>query len=89
MGRPISVRALSDREFYVDGGDHTRVAFIDDGSGKITGAILNPGAREIKGVEDRLAAFHPLLPDSADLAASRHAVARQPLDPRGTCSEHH
>lgn len=28
---------MSDAEFYVDGGDHTRIAFIRDGSGKISG----------------------------------------------------
>ena len=33
------------------GGDHTRIAFITDQSGKVTGAILNPGSREIKGVK--------------------------------------
>jgi PDZ domain/Beta-lactamase len=49
IGKPIAVRAISDGEFYADGGDHTRIAFIGDGSDKITGAVLNPGAREIKG----------------------------------------
>jgi hypothetical protein len=44
------VRPISVVEFYVDGGDHTRIAFIGDRSGKITGAILNPGPREIKGL---------------------------------------
>jgi Beta-lactamase len=28
----------------------TRIAFITDQSGKVTGAILNPGPREIRGV---------------------------------------
>jgi CubicO group peptidase (beta-lactamase class C family) len=51
MGKPIAVRAISDTEFYVDGGDHARIAFIGDRSGKITGAVLNPGPREIKGVK--------------------------------------
>jgi len=45
------VHAISDREFYYDGGGHTRIAFITDQSGKVTGAILNPGSREIKGVK--------------------------------------
>jgi hypothetical protein len=49
MRKPIGVHPISDVEFYVDGGDHTRVAFITDQSGKVTGAILNPGPREIKG----------------------------------------
>jgi CubicO group peptidase (beta-lactamase class C family) len=43
------VCAISDAEFYVDGGDHTRIAFVSDHSGKITGAVLNPGRGEIKG----------------------------------------
>ena len=51
MGRAVAVHAISDGEFHVDGGDHTRIAFIGDGSGKITGAILNPGPREIKGIK--------------------------------------
>jgi len=51
MGKPITMRAISNGEFYVDGGDHTRIAFISDGSGKITGAVLNPGAQEIKGIK--------------------------------------
>jgi len=49
MGKPIAMHAISDAEFYVDGGDHTRIAFITDHSGKVTGAVLNPGPREIKG----------------------------------------
>jgi hypothetical protein len=49
MGKLITMHATSDAEFYVDGGDHTRIAFITDRSGKITGAVLNPGPREIKG----------------------------------------
>jgi Beta-lactamase/PDZ domain len=47
--KPIAVHPISDVEFYVDGGDHTRIAFIIDQSGKATGAVLNPGPREIKG----------------------------------------
>jgi hypothetical protein len=49
IGKPIAMHAISNGEFYVDGGDHTRIAFTREGSGKITGAILNPGPREIKG----------------------------------------
>jgi CubicO group peptidase (beta-lactamase class C family) len=48
--KPIAVHPISDAEFYVDGGDRTRIAFVSDHSGKITGAILNPGPRQIKGV---------------------------------------
>jgi CubicO group peptidase (beta-lactamase class C family)/C-terminal processing protease CtpA/Prc len=50
IGRPIAVQAISNGEFYVDASDHTRIAFVSDPSGKITGAILNPGPREIKGI---------------------------------------
>jgi CubicO group peptidase (beta-lactamase class C family) len=50
VGKPVAVHAISDVEFYADGGDHTRIAFVTDHSGKVTGAILNPGSREIKGV---------------------------------------
>jgi hypothetical protein len=33
----------SDAEFWVDGRYHTRIAFTRDASGKVTGAVLNPG----------------------------------------------
>jgi hypothetical protein len=48
-GRPLALRAISASEFYVDGGDHTRLAFIVDGAGKATNAILNPGPWELPG----------------------------------------
>jgi CubicO group peptidase (beta-lactamase class C family) len=48
-GRPHALRAISASEFYVDGGDHTRLAFIVDGAGKATSAILNPGPWELPG----------------------------------------
>jgi CubicO group peptidase (beta-lactamase class C family) len=51
MGRAVAVHPIADGEFYVDGGDHRRITFIGDGSGKITGALLNPGPREIKGIK--------------------------------------
>jgi len=44
----IAVRAISDTEFYVNGGDHTRISFITAGSGKIAGAVLNPGPERSK-----------------------------------------
>jgi hypothetical protein len=47
--RPLALRAISTSEFYVDGGDHTRLAFIVDGAGKATSAILNPGPWELPG----------------------------------------
>jgi membrane-associated protease RseP (regulator of RpoE activity) len=49
-GKPVAVMAASDREFCVDGGDHTRIAFVRDLGGKVSGAVLNPGRWEQKGV---------------------------------------
>jgi PDZ domain len=49
-GKPVTVIALSDSEFYVDDRYHTRIAFTRDAGGKISGAILNPGRWEQKGV---------------------------------------
>jgi len=45
-GQPTPVAALSRDEFYVEGGDHTRIAFIRDAAGKVNGAVLNPGPWE-------------------------------------------
>jgi hypothetical protein len=47
--KPLAMQPISDSEFYVDGGDKTRIEFITDLSGKVTGAILNPGPRQIEG----------------------------------------
>lgn len=49
-GKPVAVMATSDGEFYVDGGDHTRITFVRDAAGKVSGAVLNPGRWEQKGV---------------------------------------
>jgi CubicO group peptidase (beta-lactamase class C family) len=49
--RAIALRAMSSTEFYVDGGDHTRLAFVKDQAGKISGAALNPGPSAIEGVK--------------------------------------
>jgi CubicO group peptidase (beta-lactamase class C family) len=49
-GKPVVVTAASEREFYVDGGDHTRIAFVRDLGGKVSSAVLNPGQGELKGV---------------------------------------
>jgi hypothetical protein len=37
-------------EFYVDGRYHTRIAFMKDSAGKVSGAVLNPGRWEQKGI---------------------------------------
>jgi len=46
---PIAVVPMSVDEFFVDGGDHTRLAFQHDGVGKATGLVLNPGRWQITG----------------------------------------
>jgi hypothetical protein len=43
------VHATSDGEFYVDGGDHTRLAFQRDGAGPTMRLVLNPGPWQITG----------------------------------------
>jgi C-terminal processing protease CtpA/Prc len=51
MGKPIAVVPLSDSAFYVDGRYHTQIAFTKDALGRVSGAILNPGPWEQKGVK--------------------------------------
>jgi len=48
-GQPMPVAVLSRDEFYVESGDHTRMAFIRDAAGKVDGAVLNPGPWEQRG----------------------------------------
>jgi CubicO group peptidase (beta-lactamase class C family) len=48
-GAPTTVVPLSNSEFLVDGGDHTRLAFLQDGAGKATRLVLNPGPWQIAG----------------------------------------
>jgi CubicO group peptidase (beta-lactamase class C family) len=48
-GTPIAVVPTSRDEFFVDGGDHTRLAFLHDEIGKVTGLVLNPGPWQITG----------------------------------------
>jgi CubicO group peptidase (beta-lactamase class C family) len=48
-GQPMPVAILSRDEFYVESGDHTRIAFIRDAAGKVNGAVLNPGPWEQRG----------------------------------------
>jgi CubicO group peptidase (beta-lactamase class C family) len=48
-GQPTPVAVLSRDEFYVESGDHTRIAFIRDAAGKVSGAVLNPGPWEQRG----------------------------------------
>jgi len=48
-GAPITVVPISNDQFVVDGGDHTRLAFLRDEVGKATGLVLNPGPWQITG----------------------------------------
>ncbi|MBB4367705.1 CubicO group peptidase (beta-lactamase class C family) [Bradyrhizobium sp. cir1] len=48
-GAPIAVVPMSSDAFFVDGGDHTRLAFSHDEAGKATGLVLNPGPWQITG----------------------------------------
>ena len=51
-GKPIAVVPSSDASFYVDGRYHTQIAFTKDASGRVSGAVLNPGPWEQRGVKD-------------------------------------
>src|SRR5216683_51686 len=46
-GKNILARPTSGSEFLVDDDDHTRLSFVRDQSGKVSGAILNPGPWQI------------------------------------------
>ena len=48
---PTRVIPLSNTEFYADGRSATRIAFTVDAAGKVSGAVLNPGRWEQKGVK--------------------------------------
>ncbi|HLH92802.1 MAG TPA: hypothetical protein VKX28_30630 [Xanthobacteraceae bacterium] len=40
---------MSGTELFVDGGDHTRIAFVRDGAGPAMRLDLNPGPWQITG----------------------------------------
>jgi len=44
---PVAVRSKD--EFQVESGDHTRIAFVRDAAGNVSGAVLNPGPWEQRG----------------------------------------
>ena len=48
-GAPIAVVPTAREEFFIDAGDHTRLAFLHDEAGKVTGLVLNPGPSQITG----------------------------------------
>lgn len=50
VGKPIAVVPLSDSTFYVDGRYKTQIMFTTDAAGRVSGAVLNPGLWEQKGV---------------------------------------
>jgi membrane-associated protease RseP (regulator of RpoE activity) len=49
-GKSVPIVAISGDEFRVDGGDHSRIAFVRDSAGKVSGTVLNPGRWEQRGV---------------------------------------
>jgi L-aminopeptidase/D-esterase-like protein len=50
-GKPASIIPSSNAEFYVDGRSSTRIVFTTDPTGKVSGAVLNPGRWEQRGVK--------------------------------------
>jgi CubicO group peptidase (beta-lactamase class C family) len=48
-GAPVAATAMSENEFFVDGGEHTRLAFERDAAGKPARLVLNPGPWQITG----------------------------------------
>jgi CubicO group peptidase (beta-lactamase class C family) len=49
LGAPIAAVPMSRNEFVVDGGERTRMAFLNEGTGGPTGLVLNPGPWQITG----------------------------------------
>src|SRR5207248_5687765 len=47
-GKATPLLAMSSSEFTVDDEDHTRIAFVRDTAGKVSGLVLNPGPWEQK-----------------------------------------
>ena len=47
-GKATPLVATSSNEFIVNDEDHTRIAFVRDAAGKVSGLILNPGPWEQK-----------------------------------------
>ena len=47
-GKATPLVATSSNEFAVDDEDHTRIAFVRDAAGKVSGLVLNPGPWELK-----------------------------------------
>jgi CubicO group peptidase (beta-lactamase class C family) len=50
LGKPIPLNPTASDEFRAPGDDHTRLRFVRDANGRISGAILDPGPEELRGV---------------------------------------
>jgi CubicO group peptidase (beta-lactamase class C family) len=51
-GKTVLARPTSNSEFLVDGDDHTRLAFVSDQSGEVSGVVLNPGPWQITAAKE-------------------------------------
>jgi CubicO group peptidase (beta-lactamase class C family) len=51
IGKPVALKAISGNQFYVDSDDHTRIAFVRDAAGRVSGVVLNPGPWQQEGVK--------------------------------------
>jgi len=49
---PVRLVALSDSDFYIAGRYRTRLSFVRDAAGKVTGAMVNPGPWQQAGTRD-------------------------------------
>lgn len=50
-GRSVALRPHSRTEFALDGSERTRLAFLDDQAGKVSGVELDPGPFAVHGVK--------------------------------------
>jgi CubicO group peptidase (beta-lactamase class C family) len=50
-GKWKTVIPISGTEFCFNDGDHTRIAFVKDESDRVSGAVLNPGQYEVRGIK--------------------------------------
>lgn len=50
-GQSMALKPLSRTEFAVDSRERTRLAFLDDKAGKVSGVALNPGPFAVNGVK--------------------------------------
>jgi hypothetical protein len=50
LGQPTRLSPIASDEFKAPGDDHTRLRFLRDANGRISGAILDPGSDELHGV---------------------------------------